>query len=104
MRKTAIIYVKDNERKAAQEFFCRLYSIENDYDVLYVTKEISEVDNCDLLIIANPSMISRNEIEYYGIVSDLRDCGIKVEIAITEENAGRYIDILTKEFKKEKAS
>lgn len=100
MGKTAIIYVKDNERKAAQEFFCRLHSFENDYDVLFVTNDIAEVNDCDILLVANPSMISRNEIEYYGIVNDLKDAGIKVEVAITEENAGRYIDMLTREFRR----
>ena len=101
--KTAIIYVKPNDKKAAQEFFCRLYAIENRYEVLSVIYNIEEIDYCDVLLIANPHVLSRNEIEYYGIVNDLKDNGIEVEIVINGNNAKRYIELINKEFKREKA-
>lgn len=102
MKKAAVIYVKEGGREAAQEFFCRVHAFDNDYEVLYVTKNLDDVNLCDVLLVTNHSVISRNEIEYYGIVNDLKENGIELEVVITEESAGRYIDILTREFKKDR--
>lgn len=96
-----MIYL-NGERKSEQKLFCYLYCAENDYEVVNVTEDLSEVYECDVMVVANAPKLSRDAIEYYGIVDNLKSIGVKVEFAITEENAGRYIDLITKEFKKNK--
>lgn len=91
----AIIYVRGN-REATQELICKAYAVENGYDVLYVTRDIDEVRNCNVLLISNHSRISRNSFEYYKIINNLKTKGIKVESVINPENADRYIDLITK--------
>lgn len=95
MKKTAVIYVKDNNDKAAQKFFCLAYCLDNEYDVLSTTNNIEEVDNCDVMVVASPEMISRDRIEYYIVLDDLKEKGIKVEIVSVDGDAGKYIDYVT---------
>lgn len=95
MRKTAVIYVKDNNRKAEQKFFCLAYCLDNEYEVLSTTNNIEEVDNCDIMVVASPEMISRDRIEYYIVLDDLKAKGIEVEIVSVDGDAGKYIDYVT---------
>lgn len=95
MRKTAMIYIKDNNDKAAQKFFCLAYCLDNEYEVLSTTNNIEEVDNCDIMVVASPEMISRDRIEYYIVLDDLKEKGIKVEIVSVDGDAGKYIDYVT---------
>ncbi|MBR6642015.1 MAG: hypothetical protein IKL08_07475 [Clostridia bacterium] len=95
MKKTAMIYVKDNDRKAEQKFFCLAYCLDNEYEVLSTTNDIDEVDNCDIMVVASPEMISRDRIEYYIVLDDLTAKGIKVEIVSVDGDAGKYIDYVT---------
>ena len=95
MRKTAVIYVKDNDRKAEQKFFCLAYCLDNEYEVLSTTNNIDEVNNCDVMVVASPEMISRDRIEYYIVLDDLKEKGIKVEIVSVDGDAGKYIDYVT---------
>ena len=95
MSKTAMIYVKDNNRKAEQKFFCLAYCLDNEYEVLSTTNNIDEVDNCDVVVVASPEMISRDRIEYYIALDDLKENGVKVEIVSVDGDAGKYIDYVT---------
>lgn len=95
MRKTAMIYVKDNDRKAEQKFFCLAYCLDNEYEVLSTTNNIEEVNNCDVMVVASPEMISRDRIEYYIVLDDLKAKGISVEIVSVDGDAGKYIDYVT---------
>ena len=95
MRKTAMIYVKDNDRKAEQKFFCLAYCLDNEYEVLSTTNNLDEVDNCDVMVVASPEMISRDRIEYYVVLDDLKEKGVKVEIVSVDGDAGKYIDYVT---------
>lgn len=95
MRKTAVIYVKDNDRKAEQKFFCMAYCLDNEYEVLLTTNNIDEVNNCDIMVVASPEMISRDRIEYYVVLDDLKEKGIEVEIVSINGDAGKYIDYVT---------
>lgn len=97
----AIIYLS-GEKKAEQKLFCHMYCLEHNYEILNVVEDLNEVYDCDILVAANATKISRDPVEYYGIVNNLKDMGIEVEFAITEENANRYIDILTREFRKDR--
>lgn len=95
MRKTAMIYIKDNNDKAAQKFFCLAYCLDNEYEVLSTTSNIDEVDGCDVMVVASPEMISRDRIEYYIILDDLKAKGIEAEIVSVDGDAGKYIDYIT---------
>lgn len=95
MSKTAVIYVKDNDRKAEQKFFCLAHCLDNEYEVLATTNNIDDVDNCDVMVVASPEMISRDRIEYYIVLDDLKAKGVKVEIVSVDGDAGKYIDYVT---------
>lgn len=95
MKKTAMIYVKDNDRKAEQKFFCLAYCLDNKYEVLSTTNDIDEVDNCDIMVVASPEMISRDRIKYCTVLDNLKAKGITVEIVSVDGDAGKYIDYVT---------
>lgn len=88
--KKAIIYVRGHKQEM-QEIFCLLYAKEKGYKVLFTTTDIEAVNNCDLLLVSNPSRISRNRIEYQIIVNNLKKKGIEVESAIEHENADELL-------------
>lgn len=95
MSKTAVIYVKDNNDKAAQKFFCLAYCFDNEYEVLSTTNNIEEVDGCDVMVVASPEMISRDRIKYCMVLDNLKAKGIEVEIVSVDGDAGKYIDYVT---------
>lgn len=84
--KKAVIYVRGQKEKM-QEIFCRLYASDKGYKVVYVTTNIDDVNLCDVLLLTNPSRISRNRLEYEEIVNKLKAKNIEVECAIDHENA-----------------
>ena len=92
-RKEAVIYVR-GENKEFQEMACRLYAVDKDYRVTYVTKDINDVHLCDVLLITNPSRISRQATEYYEILKELKDKGIEVELAMDSDSVNDNIDML----------
>ena len=73
----AVIYVR-GANKEMQEMACKAYALDNNYEVLYTTQHIEDVKLCDVLLIVDPSRISRDQIEYYKIVNELNEKGIKV--------------------------
>ena len=73
----AIIYVRGGN-KEMQEAACRAYALDNDYKVLYATQHIENVKLCDVLLIVEPTRISRDVVEYYKVVNELEKKGIKV--------------------------
>ncbi len=84
--KKAIIYVR-GEKEKMQEIFCRLYASDKGYKVLYTTTNIEDVNLCDVLLVTNPSRISRNRLEYEEIVNKLKAKNIEVESAVHHDNA-----------------
>lgn len=89
----AVIYVRGG-REAAQEMFCRAHCIDKDYDLICVTRNIEDVNNCDILVVANHSRISRDIEEYVEIANRLKRKGIRIESVIDEGNAEKYIDLI----------
>lgn len=100
MKKTAMIYLKDNDRKAAQKLFCMAYAMDCGYEVLGETTNLEEVKDCDLMLAASASMITRDVEEYYQVEKQLKKNGIEIEIAINEERAGKYIDMALELYRK----
>lgn len=73
----AVIYVRGSN-KEFQEAACRTYALDNNYKVLYTTQHIEDVNLCDVLLIVDPTRISRDTIEYYEVVNKLKEKDIKV--------------------------
>lgn len=84
--KKAIIYVRGHNQET-QEISCRLYAEDKGYKVLFVTTDIKTVNNCDVLIVAKPSRISRNSFTYYETVNKLKANGIEIEFATNNDYA-----------------
>lgn len=99
-RTTAMIYLKENDRKAAQKLFCMAYAMDYGYEVLGDTTNLEDIKDCDVMIIAYEAMVSKDENEYKKIVKQLRNKGVKVECAINEDRAGRYIDMALELYRK----
>lgn len=90
--KKAVIYVRGNKEKM-QEIFCRLYASDKGYKITYVTNDINDVNLCDVLLISNPSRISRNHFEYQTIVNELKERGITVESIANHDNADELLSM-----------
>ena len=58
MTKTTMIYLKDNDRKAAQKLFCTAHAMDCKYKLLGDTTDIEKVKDCDLMIVSSASMMS----------------------------------------------
>ncbi len=93
--KKAVIYVRGQKEKM-QEIMCRLYASDKGYKVTYVTTNIDDVNLCDVVLVTNPSRISRNHIEYQVIVNKLKKKGVEVESIANQDNVDDYFS-LTKE-------
>lgn len=91
---TAMIYLKENDQKAAQKLLCMFHATDYDYKVLGETTNIEEVKDCDVLIIASASVLTRDAKEYYKIEKELKEKGIKIEVAGSNGKAGKYIDMM----------
>lgn len=83
--KNAIIYVRGHNQEK-QEVFCKVYAADKSYKVLFVTTDIEAVNDCDFLLVANHSRISRNRIEYQIIVNKLKKKDIEVVSVSSQDN------------------
>lgn len=83
--KKAVIYVRGNKTKM-QEIFCRLYASDKGYKILYATSNIDDVNLCDVMLISNPSRISRDRLEYEKIVNNLKVRNIEVVSVSSQDN------------------
>lgn len=92
----AMIYLKENEQKAAQKLLCMFHATDYNYKVLGETTDLKEVKNCNVLIIASASVLTRDEKEYSKIEKELKKKGIKIEVAGSNGRAGEYIDMMLK--------
>lgn len=92
----AVIYVRGN-KKEMQEMFCTLCAVERGYKIAFATDNLDNVKDCNILIVTNPSRISRNETEYRKIVNNFKEKGIEVEFAVDNENLIENLE-LAKEF------
>lgn len=90
----AMIYLKENDKKAAQKLLCMFHATDYNYKVLGETTNLEEVKNCDVLIIASASVLTRDEKEYRKIEKELNKKGIKIEVAGSNGKAGEYIDMM----------
>ena len=84
-RDEVVIYVRGNN-EAMQEIICKLYAVDNDYRVLYTTRNIEDINLCDIVLVADPSRISRDRMEYTKIVKNLKERNIKVESVAKEDS------------------
>lgn len=98
--KTAMIYLKENDNKAAQKLFCIAYAVDSEYKVVGNTTDIEEVKGCDLMIVSSASMITRDVDEYYTVERKLRERGVEIEVAINDDRAGKYIDMALELYRK----
>lgn len=92
----AMIYLKENEQKAAQKLFCMFHATDYNYKVLGETTNLEEVKDCDVLIIASASVLTRDKKEYDKIEKELKKKGIKIEVAGSNGKSGEYIDMMLK--------
>ena len=102
--KRAIIYIH-GEDMAQQKLLCYFYASDNDIDVLFDTNNIDEVTDCkecNMMLVAKPSRISRDAFEYHSIVKTLNARGIEVVFTATEKSAERFINLLMKDLAKNK--
>lgn len=90
--KKAIIYVRGNNEKM-QEIVCRLYASEKGYKITYVTSNLEDVNLCDILLIANPSRLSRDSKKYYETVKMLKTRDIEVVSVASQDNADECIEL-----------
>ena len=91
-REDVVIYVRGNN-EAMQEIICKLYAVDNGYRVNYVTRHLEDVNLCDIMLVADPSRISRDRMKYEKIVRDLKARGIEVE-SVAKDNSDIH-DIFT---------
>lgn len=100
MAKTAMIYLKENDRKAAQKLFCTAHAMDYDYEILGDTTNLEEVKDCDIMLVSSATMITRDVEEYYTIERKLKGKGIRIEVALDNNNAGKYIDMALELYRK----
>lgn len=92
----AIIYLKENDNKAAQRLLCMFHATDYNYKVLCEATNLEEIKNCDVLIIASELMLTKDKKEYGKIKKELNKKGIKIEVAGSNGRAGEYIDMMLK--------
>lgn len=96
--KKAIIYVRGHN-KEMQEVYCKLCAAEQGYKVLFVTDDIENVNGCDVLLISNPSRISRDNVKYYETVNEFKKKGIEVVSVAHHDNSVDYYTFARELFK-----
>lgn len=92
----AIIYLKENDQKAAQKLLCYIHATDNGINVLGETMSLEEVkdSDCNIMLIASASVLTRDEKEYHKIENELKRKGIKIEVAGNNGRIGDYIDMM----------
>lgn len=88
----AVIYVRGN-KKEMQEILCNLCAVERGYKVAFATDNLDDVKDCNLLMVTNPSRISRDQAEYYEIINDFKVKGIEVEFAVDHKNLEENLEL-----------
>ena len=100
--KRAVIYTRgDNDIE--QKLLCYFYASDNGINVLFDTKDMDEVvdcEECNMLLVVKPSRISRDTFEYHRIVKALKARGIEVVFTATEKSAERFMDFLMRDLVK----
>lgn len=94
-----VIYLKDNDDKAAQRLLCRAYAIDLGYEIVGETTNIEDVKDCNVVLITSASTLTRDVDEFYDIVKKFKRRGIEVEVALSDD-AGRYVDFALELFRK----
>lgn len=85
-----IIYVRGHNEEL-QKTKCRLYAADKGYKVLYTTRHLKDVNLCDMVLVSDPSRISRNKLEYYKIVKEFNDRGIEVKFSFDTDNSIPFV-------------
>lgn len=85
-----IIYVRGHNEEL-QKTKCRLYAADKGYKVLYTTRHLEDVNLCDMVLVSDPSRISRNKLEYYRIVEEFNKRGIEVKFAFDTNNRIQFV-------------
>jgi DNA invertase Pin-like site-specific DNA recombinase len=102
--KKAVIYTR-GESETEQKLLCYFYASDNGIDVLFDTNNIEEVadcEECEIMLVAKPSRISRDAFEYHSTIKALRARGIEVVFTATEKSAERFIDFMMRDLVKNK--
>lgn len=102
--KKAIIYTR-GKSEAEQKLLCYFYASDNDIDVLFDTNDIEKIadcEECNMMLVAKPSRISRDAFEYHQTVKALKARGIEVVFTATEKTAERFMDFLMRDLVKNK--
>lgn len=90
-----MIYLKENDRKAAQRLLCMFHATDYEYEVLGETTNLEEVKDCDVLLVASASVLTRDRIEYEKIKKELNEKkGIKIEVSGENGRAGDYLEMM----------
>ena len=90
----AVIYVRghDEEAETAQEMKCKMYAKDKGYEVVGVTRYIEDVRQCDVLLVANFSRISRKQITFVQTYKLFKARGIRIESATGQHDiSGRFL-------------
>lgn len=95
-----IIFLKENEQKAAQRLLCHMHCVDRKYNILGETTNIEDVEYCDVLLVASASVLTRDRKEYEKIQRELNKKGIKIEVAGSNGKIGDYIEAMLKLSKK----
>lgn len=88
--KKAIIYVRGHNQEK-QEVFCKVYAMDKGYNVLFTTTDIADVNNCDILLVANHSRISRDKLKHYEILKDLKEKEIEVVSVLNQDKVNEHL-------------
>lgn len=78
-----VIYVRghDAEAETDQEMKCKMYANDKGYEVAYVTRYLEDVGQCDVLLVANFSRISRKQMTFVKTYKLFKVKGIRIESA-----------------------
>lgn len=96
-----IIYVQENKQEF-QELLCRVYAASKGYKVLYVTRDIEDVNLCDILLVANNSIISDEQIKYINDSNKLRKKDIEIVSISNQDDALESMFLAVDLFKESK--
>ena len=103
--KKAIIYTR-GEDATEQKLLCYFYASDNNIDVLFDTNDIDEVadcEECEIMLVAKPSRISRDALKYHQTVKALKARGIEVVFTATEKSAERFMEFLMRDLVKKES-
>lgn len=98
---SAVIYVRGYNEEL-QEMVCRIYAIDQRYEVLYTTRNLEDVTECDYLLVTSPSRISRNQHKYHESMNKLKSKGITVISVTSQDNVDESISFAIDLFKSNK--